>query len=94
MTLAALSAYSSAFTPSRDKSLWWVYTPGRSVTATLAPAVCDVLATLVPKMLCKPAPPAVYRPAALTVPTLVLPPGIPSTVQVAEPPPGTVAVNC
>jgi hypothetical protein len=28
------------------------------------------------------------------VPTVLLPPAIPSTVQAAGPPPGTVAVNC
>jgi hypothetical protein len=38
--------------------------------------------------------PAVYNPAELMVPTVLLPFGIPSTVQVAEPPPGTVAENC
>jgi hypothetical protein len=45
-------------------------------------------------MLCVPAAPAVYRPAALMRPTAALPPAIPSTVQAAAPPPGTVAVNC
>jgi hypothetical protein len=45
-------------------------------------------------MVCTPVLPAVYRPVELMVPTLELPPAIASTVQVAAPPPGTVAVNC
>jgi hypothetical protein len=74
-----------------------VYTPARSVTATTALPDCEVLATLVATTLCVPtAVPAtaVYRPLALTVPTVLLPPAMPSTAQVAAPPPGTVAVNC
>jgi hypothetical protein len=66
----------------------------RSVTAATALAVCAGFATLVATMLCAPAPPAVYNPVELMVPTVLLPFAMPSTVQVALPPPGTVAVNC
>lgn len=53
------------------------------------------MATLVASTVCVPAVPgATYRPLELTVPTVELPPAIPSTVQVAAPPPGTDAVNC
>lgn len=38
--------------------------------------------------------PAVYKPVALTTPTVPFPPATPSTAQLAVPPPGTVAVNC
>jgi hypothetical protein len=93
-TLAVVSAYSWLFTPSRDTSLWYVYTPARSVTATVDVAVCVGFAALVATMVCTPVLPAVYRPVELMVPTLELPPAIASTVQVAAPPPGTVAVNC
>lgn len=64
------------------------------MTATVAVAVWVEFATLVATMLCAPAPPAVYKPAELMVPTVLLPLGMPSTVQLAAPPPGTVAVNC
>src|ERR1700722_18883789 len=69
--------------------------PARSVTATTALPDCEGLATLVATTVCVPtAVPAVYRPPEVTMPTAALPPAIPSTVQVAAPPPGTVAVNC
>jgi hypothetical protein len=74
-----------------------VYTPARSVTATTALPDCEVFATLVATTVCVPATvpaTAVYRPPALTVPTVFVPPAMPSTDQVAAPPPGTVAVNC
>ncbi len=50
---------------------------------------------LVATIVCAPtAVPGVYSPLELMSPTLLLPPLMPSTVQLALLPPGTVAVNC
>lgn len=59
-----------------------------------AVADCVVFATLVATIVCAPALPAVNEPLELMVPTVLLPPRTPSTLQVAGPAPGTVAVNC
>ncbi len=69
--------------------------PARSVTATEAVPVWAGLATLVATTTWAPATAGgAYRPLLLIVPTAALPPGTPSTAQVAAPAPGTVAVNC
>jgi hypothetical protein len=72
-----------------------VYTPLKSVTATEALPDWVGLATLVATTVCVPAVlGGAYKPLELIVPTVELPPAMPSTVQVAAPPPGTLAVNC
>ena len=72
-----------------------MYTPLKSVTATEALPDWPGLATLVAITVCVPAAlGGTYKPLELIVPTVELPPEMPSTVQVAAPPPGTVAVNC
>src|SRR5580658_388543 len=69
--------------------------PPRSVTAAVALPDIAGLATLVASTACVPAAlGGTYKPLALIVPTVALPPPTPSTLQVAAPPPGTVAVNC
>src|SRR6266436_6660748 len=46
-TFAGASAYSCVLAPSRSRSLWYVYTPGKSVTPTVADALRVASVTLV-----------------------------------------------
>jgi len=46
-TFAGVNAYSCKFWPVRCRSLWYVYTPARSVTATEEDALTPAFATLV-----------------------------------------------
>src|ERR1700735_1863506 len=70
-TVEEVSPYSCVFAPSRNKSLWWVKTPARSVTATVADAEFAELATVVAVTPCVPAGEGGGEaPVALLVPTL------------------------
>jgi hypothetical protein len=68
-----VSAYSFAFTPSRDKSLWYVVTPARSVTPIVAVADFVPSATLVAVTVIAPAAPGATYVAVVVLCALKLP---------------------
>ena len=47
VTLLVVSAYSCVFVPSRERLLWYVATPARSVTPTVTEALLVLSVTLV-----------------------------------------------
>ena len=97
-TFAGVNAYSCKFWPVRCTSLWCMYTPARSVTATEEDALTAAFATLVAVMVCTPGRlPGVYSPAVEMVPLVAVPPLLLSTDQTTPEFEGslnTVAVNC